>query len=333
VVHRWHLRVETRAPAVTLRTQGPFMNWVVVNGRLVPYPVTPRGRRPVTMPTDMTYDFSGVTIRAAVERPEDPAIKHALGVATTGMAVDRAVAQLEAATAADVRERARWYAALVDRRADASRVDAAIAGSERLLAMAPAPLAASARGQRARLARLAGDPERAMAEAVAAGSSSEELAELAARDDRLFARSQDDRHGRAALSGYRAIAASGGAPAHGVAALIADLERRLAGPRGAGSLDKAAIRAAFVERVPAFTACYRQVLEREPTTRGTITIKATVGNDGRLLAHEVSPMPGPRGLSAVSACVDGVAATAVFPRMRWSPTAVIYFPLVLQPGL
>ncbi len=331
VVHRWRLRFETRAPDVTLRTQAGFVNWVVLNGRLVPFTRTPPGRRPLTVPADMTYDFSGVTIRAAVERPEDPAIKHALGVATTSMAVDRAVAQLEAATAGDVRERARWYAALADRLADASRVDDAIAVNERLLAMAPPALAASAHAQRGRLARIAGDPERAMAEAVAAGSSSEALAELAARDDRLFARSQDDRYGRAALSGYRAIAAAGGAPAQGASVLIADLERRLAGPRGAGSLDKASIRAAFVERVPAFTACYRQVLEREPTTRGTITIKATVGNDGRLLAHEVSPMPGPRGLSAVSACVEGVAATAVFPRMRWSSTTVIYFPLVLRP--
>jgi hypothetical protein len=148
-----------------------------------------------------------------------------------------------------------------------------------------------------------------------------------------YATSQDERWYDAARELYALyLALPGGADASTVQTENMTLESNHArAKKGAGIHEKGALGYIIDGYQAQITACYEDVLQREPKLGGQLTLTLEVSDQGEVTGASTEPGAGQQGLAAVATCAVARARTWVFP-MRTQPGVTrVTVPYVLQP--
>lgn len=95
-----------------------------------------------------------------------------------------------------------------------------------------------------------------------------------------------------------------------------------------GGHDKAIIRRIIKRNIQKLQYCYEKGLLENPTLKGTVISKFTIGVDGLVTASTSSGMGNP----SIESCVAGVIKVAEFPKPKGNGTVTVTYPLTFQPA-
>ncbi len=97
-----------------------------------------------------------------------------------------------------------------------------------------------------------------------------------------------------------------------------------------GSLDKDIIRRIVRAHINEIRSCYNQGLSKDPNLKGRVTIKFTIGQDGKVTKAEVDATT--LGNQAVETCMEKALLRWLFPKPAGGGVVSVTYPFVLEPG-